>query len=316
MRHLLADNDLTPAEQHEILDLADALAEEPFDQRPFEGPQSVAMIFDKPSTRTRVSFAAGIAELGGYPLIIDAQTAQLGRGESIADTARVLGRQVSTIVWRTGAHDRIVEMADYAGVPVVNALTDLYHPCQILADLQTIRQHKKRLRGLKFCYLGDGSNNMANSYLLGCATAGMQVRIGSPTGACPDATTLGRAERIAAETGGNVLLTDDPQAAAEGADVIATDTWASMGQERADVDVRDMFGTYAVTADLMTSADREAIVLHCLPAYRGSEIDAEVIDGPQSVVWDEAENRKHAQKALMTWLQQWSGSWAQQTGSR
>lgn len=302
MRHFLADDDLTPDEQTRILDLADDLAADPFGCRSFEGPRSVAVIFDKHSTRTRVSFAAGIAELGGFPLIIDAHTAQLGRGEPIADTARVLGRQVSAIVWRTGAHDRIIEMATYAGVPVVNALTDLYHPCQILADLQTVRRHKHRLSGLSFCYLGDGGNNMANSYLLGCATAGMHVRIGTPATVRPDPETLDRAERIASRTGGGIVVTNDPRAAADGADVVATDTWSSMGQDRDDTDSRDMFGDYAVTPDLMTAADPDAIVLHCLPAYRGKEISTAVIDGPQSVVWDEAENRKHAQKALLTWL--------------
>lgn len=302
MRHFLADDDVTAAEQAEILDLADSIAAEPFSRRPFDGPRSVAVIFDKHSTRTRVSFAAGIAELGGHPLILEAQASQLGRGESIADTARVLGRQVAAVVWRTGAQERIEEMAAYAGVPVVNALTDRYHPCQILADLQTIRQHKKRLDGLGFCYLGDGANNMANSYLLGGALAGMHVRIGSPDVARPDPDTLARAQRIADSTGGSVRVTDDPRDAADGADVVATDTWVSMGQSDDAAAAHERFGAFAVTNALMAAADPQAIVLHCLPAYRGHEIAADVVDGPQSVVWDEAENRKHAQKALLTWL--------------
>jgi ornithine carbamoyltransferase len=302
MRHFLADDDLTGAEQAEILDLADRMAADPFRHRPFAGPHSVAVIFDKHSTRTRVSFATGIAELGGYPLIIDTQTSQLGRGETIADTARVLGRQVSAIVWRTGAQHRIVEMAAHAGVPVINALTDSYHPCQLLADLQTVRQRKRRLSGLTLCYLGDGSNNMASSYLLGGALAGLQVRIGAPASAGPDPEILSRAEQLAATSGGSVLVTDDPHAAADGADVVATDTWTSMGQQRDDTAARAQFGDYAVTPELMTAADADAIVLHCLPAHRGHEISAAVLDGPQSVVWDEAENRKHAQKALLCWL--------------
>ncbi len=302
MRHFLADDDLTCDEQAEILDLADRMAADPFSHRPFAGPHSVAVVFDKHSTRTRVSFATGIAELGGYPLIIDAQTSQLGRGETIADTARVLGRQVSAIVWRTGSQDRIVAMADYAGVPVINALTDSYHPCQLLADLQTVRQRKRRLSGLTLCYLGDGSNNMAHSYLLGGALAGLQVRIGAPASAHPDPDTLSRAARIADDTGGSALVTDDPRAAADGADVVATDTWTSMGQDRGDTAARAQFGDYAVTPELMAAAKPDAIVLHCLPAHRGQEISADVLDGPQSVTWDEAENRKHAQKALLCWL--------------
>lgn len=307
MRHFLADDDLTSSEQAEILDLADTIVADPFTRRPLEGPRSVAVIFDKPSTRTRVSFAAGIVELGGHPLILDAQASQLGRGESIADTARVLGRQVSAIVWRTGAQDRIEEMAAYAGVPVVNALTDLYHPCQVLADLQTIRQHTKRLAGRTLCYLGDGANNMAHSYLLGGALAGMHVRIGSPTSAHPDPDIVTRAQRTAKGSGGSVWITDDPRAAADGADVVATDTWVSMGQHADGAAAREQFGEFAVTTALMAGASPDAIVLHCLPAYRGQEIAAEVVDGPQSVVWDEAENRKHAQKALLTWLYERAG---------
>jgi ornithine carbamoyltransferase len=266
------------------------------------GPKTVAVIFDKTSTRTRISFAVGIAELGGAPLIIDAQTSQLGRGEPIADTARVLDRQVAAIVWRTFGQARIEEMAAASQVPVINALTDEFHPCQILADLQTVRQHKGSTAGLKLVYLGDGANNMAHSYLLGGATAGMHVVVGSPSEYQPDPAILARAGEIAASTGGSVSWTADAVAAVDGADVLATDTWVSMGQEAEAADREAPFVPYAVTEQLLSKAKTDAIVLHCLPAYRGKEIDAAVIDGPQSVVWDEAENRLHAQKALLSWL--------------
>jgi ornithine carbamoyltransferase len=252
-----------------------------------------------------VSFSIGVAELGGYPLVIDAQSSQLGRGEPVADTARVLDRQVAAIVWRTFGQDRIEQMAAASRVPVINALTDEFHPCQILADLQTIREHRGELPGLTLTYLGDGANNMAHSYLLGGATAGMHVRIGAPEGYHPDPAVLQKAAQIAAGTGGSVLVTADPAAAAEGADVLATDTWVSMGQEgekAARASSESPFAPYAVDEAALARAAAKAIVLHCLPAYRGLEIAAAVIDGPQSVVWDEAENRLHAQKALLTWL--------------
>ena len=301
-RHFLRDDDLTPAEQDEVLSLAQQLTADRFARQPLAGPQTVAVIFDKTSTRTRISFAVGIADLGGVPLVIDAQTSQLGRGEPIADTARVLTRQVAAIVWRTGGQARIDEMASASTVPVVNALTDEFHPCQILADLLTVRQHKGSTAGLKFAYLGDGANNMAHSYLLGGATAGMHVVVGSPASYQPDQQILADAQRIAAGTGGSVTWTDDAIAAADSADVVATDTWVSMGQE-AEAEAREApFVPYAVTEQLLGRAKPDAIVLHCLPAYRGKEIEAAVIDGPQSVVWDEAENRLHAQKALLCWL--------------
>ncbi len=302
LRSFLRDDDLTPTEQTEILDLADTFRAERFHQQPLAGPQSVAVIFDKPSTRTRVSFAVGIAELGGYPLVIDAQSSQLGRGEPIEDTARVLDRQVEAIVWRTFGQERIEAMASAASVPVVNALTDLFHPCQILADLQTVRAAKGRLAGLTLTYLGDGANNMAHSYLLGGVVAGMHVRISSPEGYQPDPAVLARATELAGDTGGSVQHETSAKAAVEGADVVATDTWVSMGQEDQQGDRSSPFVPYIVDAEAMSLAAPDAVVLHCLPAYRGKEIAAEVIDGPQSVVWDEAENRLHAQKALLTWL--------------
>jgi ornithine carbamoyltransferase len=302
IRHFLRDDDVTTAEQTEVLDLADAFKAKRFHEQPLAGPQSVAVIFDKPSTRTRVSFSVGVAELGGYPLVIDAQSSQMGRGEPIADTTRVLDRQVEAIVWRTFGQDRIEAMAAVSRVPVVNALTDLFHPCQILADLQTVRERLGPLAGKRLTYLGDGANNMAHSYLLGGAVAGMHVRVGSPAEFAPTPAILERAAEIAAETGGSVGHETSPAGAVDGVDVVATDTWVSMGQEAEAADRLSPFEPYSVTAALMGHAAAHAIVLHCLPAYRGKEIAADVIDGPQSVVWDEAENRLHAQKALLTWL--------------
>ncbi len=310
LRHFLADDDLSPAEQEAVLDRALALKADPFSDRCLAGPQVVAVLFDKPTLRTLVSFATGIAHLGGQPLVVDGNLAQVGVRESIADVTRVLTRQAAAIVWRTFGQDRIVEMARYATVPVVNALTDDYHPCQVLADLLTIREHKGTLAGRTLAYLGDGANNMAHSYLLGGALAGMHVRVGTPAGYQPRSDILARAAAIAAGTGGSVEVTDDPVAAVTGADAVATDTWVSMGQEAESGARRgggSPFAPYAVTPDLMASAP-SAVFLHCLPAYRGSEVDAAVIDGPQSVVWDEAENRLHAQKAVLSFLLDRSGT--------
>src|SRR6478609_6751803 len=231
MRHFLRDDDLTSEEQWEILDLADRFREDRYAEQPLRGPQAVAVIFDKPSTRTRVSFSVGIAELGGYPLVIDAQSSQMGRGEPIEDTARILDRQVEAIVWRTFGQDRIEAMAAASFVPVVNALTDMFHPCQILADLQTVRAAKGSLAGRSLTYLGDGANNMSHSYLLGGVLAGMHVRIGSPADYPPNPEVLATAHRLAAATGGSARHDVSAEAALEGADVVATDTWVSMGQE-------------------------------------------------------------------------------------
>ena len=230
-RHFLRDDDLSPAEQDEVLTLAQELVADRYGHKPLAGPKTVAVIFDKTSTRTRISFAVGIAELGGVPLIIDAQTSQMGRGEPIADTARVLDRQVGAIVWRTSGQVRIDEMAGASRVPVINALTDEFHPCQILADLLTVRQHKGSTAGLKLVYFGDGANNMAHSYLLGGVTAGMHVAIASPAEYQPDAAVLAKAVEIGGVTGGSASWTADAYEAVAGADVLATDTWVSMGQE-------------------------------------------------------------------------------------
>jgi ornithine carbamoyltransferase len=304
VRHFLKDDDVTPAEQVAILNLALQMKQEPYSHRPFEGPKTVALIFDKTSTRTRVSFAVGVADLGGVPLIIDSATSQMGGKESVADTAKVLGRQVAQIVWRTYAHSGLEEMAANSGVPVINSLSDDYHPCQILADLLTIKEHKGELAGLKIAYVGDASNNMANSYLLGCATAGMHISIAGPANYLPAHGVVAHAEAIAAKTGGSVSVYGEPTAAIMDADVVVTDTWISMGQESEKEQRMQDFAGYTVDADLMKRAKSNAIFMHCLPAYRGFEVSAEVIDGPQSVIWDEAENRLHAQKALMSWLSQ------------
>ncbi|KRA37182.1 MULTISPECIES: ornithine carbamoyltransferase [unclassified Nocardioides] len=302
-RSFLRDDDLTPAEQAEVLALAATLKAAPYDHKPLAGPRTVAMIFDKATLRTQASFSAGIAELGGNPMLVDGGLAGIGKRESIADVARVLGRQASQVVWRTYAQSSLDQMAAMSGVPVINALTDDFHPCQLLADLLTVQEHKGTLAGLTVAFLGDGACNMGNSWLLAGATAGMHVRISGPDGYVPDEAMFARANEIAATTGGSAVSETDPVKAVAGADVVVTDTWISMGKE-AEADARRaVFGPYAVTPELVAHASPDAIVLHCLPAYRGSEIAAEVIDGPQSVVWDEAENRRHAQKAVMAWLQ-------------
>ncbi|MBN9734242.1 MULTISPECIES: ornithine carbamoyltransferase [unclassified Pseudonocardia] len=302
LRHLLRDDDLSPAEQTEVLDLADRLKADRFSERPLEGPKAVAVVFDKSSTRTRVSFEAGITQLGGTAVILDGTTSQLGRGETISDTSRVLSRYVDAIVWRTSGQERIEEMASVATVPVVNALTDRFHPCQILADLQTVRERLGRLAGVTLTYLGDGANNIAHSLLLGGATAGLHVRVSAPAGFTPDPEVVRDAKARAEQTGGSVTLVADPVAAVAGADVLVTDTWTSMGQEEDGLDRIAPFRSYQIGADLLARAAPGAIVLHCLPAHRGEEITDDVIDGSASAVWDEAENRLHAQKALLTWL--------------
>ena len=302
VRHFLKDDDITAAEQAEILSLARKLKADPYSARPFAGPQTVALIFDKTSTRTRVSFSVGVSDLGGVPMVIDTGTSQMGKKESVADTARVLDRQVAAIVWRTYAHSGLEDMAANSTVPVVNSLSDDYHPCQILADLQTIQEHKGDLKGLKFAYIGDASNNMANSYLVGMALAGMHVAVAGPSQYLPNAAVVARAQEIAAAQGGSVLVTTDAAAAVSNADAVASDTWISMGQEdEKEQRIKDFAG-FTIDAALMAHAKSDAIFMHCLPAYRGYEVTADVIDGKQSVIWDEAENRLHAQKALLTWL--------------
>ena len=303
-RHFLRDDDLSPAEQTEILDLAASLKLDRFSSKVFAGPQTVALIFDKPSTRTRVSFSVGVTELGGAPLVIDSATTQLASKESVADTARVLDRQVAMIVWRTFAQSGLIEMAQNSKVPVINSLSDEFHPCQLLADLMTIREKLGSLQGKVLSYIGDASNNMAHSYLLAGATAGMKVRIAGPALYQPNAMVLEKAKQIAATTGGSVDCYTDPKLALVDSDVVATDSWVSMGQQDQKAEKIEAFEGFRLDAELLAIAKPSAIVLHCLPAYRGLEITDEVLEGSQSVVWDQAENRLHAQKALMVWLAQ------------
>ncbi len=301
-RHFLRDDDLAPAEQADVLQLAADLKKDPFSRRPLEGPRGVAVIFDKNSTRTRFSFEVGIAQLGGHAVVVDGRSTQLGREETLQDTAKVLSRYVDAIVWRTYGQARLSAMAETATVPIVNALSDQFHPCQVLADLQTIAERKGSLRGLRMSYFGDGANNMAHSLMLGGVTAGMHVTVAAPAGFAPDPLFTAAAEHRAADTGASVTITADPIVAASGADVLVTDTWTSMGQEDDGLDRVRPFRAFQLNADLLTKADSEVVVLHCLPAHRGHEITDDVIDGPHSAVWDEAENRLHAQKALLVWL--------------
>ncbi|MDR1447399.1 MAG: ornithine carbamoyltransferase [Candidatus Ancillula sp.] len=317
-RHFLRDDDLSPEEYSEVLELALHFKENLFYRRTFEGPKSVAIIFDKNSTRTRASFATGVAQLGGYPLIIDAGTSQLSRGEPISDTARVLERIVETIVWRTFRQVDMLKMSKYSSKPVINALTDEFHPCQVLADLatlayingtqnsareQTNKQKVEQIRGKTLVYLGDGANNMAHSYLLGCATAGVNVRIICPKNYSPNPQVVQDAHEVARKTGAEIIITDDVNTGVQGAAVVATDAWLSMGMDKNQESERaDEFRKFQVTNKLMSKAGPDAVFMHCLPAYRGKEVLEEVIEGQSSVVFEEAEFRLHAQKALMEHL--------------
>ena len=301
-RHFLRDDDISPEEQAEILALAHSMKADRFARRPLDGPQTVAVIFDKSSTRTRVSFAVGIADMGGTPLIISTASSQLGGKETPADTARVLERMVAAIVWRTYGQDGLEEMAKNTTVPVINALSDDFHPCQLLADLFTIQEKRGDLAGTVVCFSGDGGSNMAQSYLLACATAGMHIRIACPEEFSPRPDVVADSDAIAASTGGSVTVGTNPDELVSGAHVVVTDTWVSMGKEAEKVERVKTFTPYQVNQALMAKADPEAMFLHCLPADRGFEVDQAVIDGPQSAIWDESENRLHAQKALMVWL--------------
>jgi ornithine carbamoyltransferase len=306
IRHFLRDDDITPAEQAQILDLADAFKSGADTSTPLAG-KAVVVLFEKNSTRTRLSFEIGINQLGGRPVVVDGRTSQVGREETIEDTIRVVSRYADAAVFRTFAQRRIEAMAGASTVPVVNALTDEFHPCQVLADLQTVRARKGKLAGVTLTYLGDGANNMAHSLMVGGATAGMHIRVAAPVGFDPDPAILQDAKNLAGETGGSIELITDPHAAVDGADVLVTDTWTSMGQENDGLDRTTPFRPYQVNDDLLGRAAGGAIVLHCLPAHRGMEITDEVIDGPASAVWDEAENRLHAQKALLAFLFRTSG---------
>jgi len=299
-RDFLSTDDLTADELEALLDRAAELKADRSASNALAG-RTVAMIFEKPSTRTRVSFEVGIAELGGHALPLSNAELQLGRGETIEDTGMVLSRYVHAIVVRTFAQERLERLAAAATVPVVNALSDLEHPCQALADLLTIRERKGKLKGVRLTYVGDG-NNVAHSLLLAGALAGMEVAVATPPGYEPIPQIAKRAAEIAESTGGGVEVTTDAVAAVTGTDVVYTDVWASMGQEGEAEERRLIFAPYQLNAVLLARAADGAIVLHCLPAHRGEEITDDVIDGPHSVVWDQAENRLHTQKALLEWV--------------
>jgi ornithine carbamoyltransferase len=297
----LSLDDLGTEDLQHLLELSAKVRQSPGDYAGRLAGKSVALIFEKPSTRTRVSFEVAVASIGGHPVPLSSTDLQLGRGESIEDTGRVLSRYVDCVVLRTFEQERLEVLAGAASVPVVNALSDYEHPCQVVADLLTVRDHKGELAGRTLGYLGDG-NNVAHSLLLGGAKTGMHMRVATPPGFEPIPQVVQRAEQIARETGGSVSVTNDPQMAAEGVDVLYTDVWASMGQE-AEHDERVLvFTAYRIDGRMVDRAAPDAIVMHCLPAHRGEEITDDVIDGPRSVVWDQAENRLHTQKALLLWL--------------
>jgi ornithine carbamoyltransferase len=297
-RNFLSIDDLTPQELESLLDLSDKVKASPAEHDERLRRTSVAMIFEKPSTRTRVSFEAAVAGLGGHPLVLSSTELQLGRGETIEDTGRVLSRYVDALVLRTFGQERLEALARTATVPVINALSDFEHPCQCLADLFTIRERRGDLNGLTLTYLGDG-NNVAHSLLLGGAKCGMTVRVATPVGFEPIPQVVHRAEEIASDCGGKIEVVHDPIAAADGADILYTDVWASMGQEAESEERRLIFPNYRIDQAAVDRASPEVIVMHCLPAHRGLEITDEVIDGPRSAVWDQAENRLHTQKALL-----------------
>ncbi len=303
MKHFISLADLTPVEFSNLLDLADQLKKEfkAGQQKKSLAGKTLAMIFSKSSTRTRVSFETGMYQLGGHALFLSHHDIQLGRGESIHDTAKVLSRFVDGIMIRTFSHQDVIDLAEFGTIPVINGLTDLMHPCQAVADLQTVREHRGELKGRKLAYLGDG-NNVAHSLLHACALAGMTVAIASPDGFTCDPACVEEAESIAAQTGAEIIMTTDAEAAAADADAVYTDTWVSMGQEEDKQKRLACFDGYQVNDRIMSLAAPGAVFLHCLPAYRGYEVTESVIDGPQSVVFDEAENRLHAQKAILVTL--------------
>lgn len=299
-RDFLSIDDLSPDELGYLLDLSAKVKSDRASAATALSGKSIAMIFEKPSTRTRVSFEVAIAEAGGTPVVLSASEMQLGRGETIEDTGKVLSRYVHAIVLRTFDQERLEVMAGAAEAVVINALSDFEHPCQTLADLLTVREHKGPLAGLTIAYIGDG-NNVTHSLLLGGAKMGMRVQVATPPGYEPIPQVVERAEEIAAEAGGSIFVTNDPAAGATGADVLYTDVWASMGQEEEAAERKFVFPAYILDSKALDRANEGAIVMHCLPAHRGEEIAAEVLDGPRSVVFDQAENRLHTQKALLMW---------------
>jgi ornithine carbamoyltransferase len=300
-RDFLSMDDLTADEIAELLDDADGARSDPSSYEYRIAGRQVAFIFEKPSTRTRVSFEVAVTSMGGHAVVLRADELQLGRGETIEDTGRVLARYVDAIVVRTFEQERLQRVAAAAAVPVVNALSDHCHPCQCLADLQTVRAIKGRLEGVALAYLGDG-NNVAHSLMLGGAKMGMDVRVASPPGYEPSTTVSERARALAAQSGGKVTVTSVVAEAATGADVLYTDVWASMGRESEAEQRAEVFERFRIDDDVVGLAADDAVVMHCLPAHRGEEISAAILDGPRSVVWEQAENRLHTQKALLGWL--------------
>ena len=303
MKDFISLHDITKEELEKLLKLALKLKNETKNgiAHPILKGKTLGMIFTKSSTRTRVSFEVGMTQLGGYPLFLSANDIQLGRGETIYDTAKVLERYLDGIMIRTFAHQDVLDLAEHADIPVINALTDLLHPCQVLADLQTIYEKKGKLEGLKFAYIGDG-NNMANSIMYGCAKAGLDCAIGAPKGYECDGEVIENAKADFKASGRELILTEDPIEAIKNADIVYTDTWVSMGQEDEKAERQKLFMPYQVNKELFAYAKDDALFMHCLPAYRGYEVTEDVIDGPNSVIFDEAENRLHAQKAVMATL--------------
>ncbi len=303
MKDLISLHDLTAEEVQNLLKLGIKLKAElkAGIPHPILKGKTLGMIFTKSSTRTRVSFEVGMTQLGGYPLFLSSNDIQLGRGETIHDTAKVLERYLDGIMIRTYAHSDVTELAEEANIPVINALTDLLHPCQVLADLMTTYEHKGKLEGLKFAYIGDG-NNMAHSIMYGCAKAGLDCAIAAPADYQCDAEVVENAKADFKAAGRELILTQDPTEAIRNADVVYTDTWVSMGMEAEKEERQRVFMPYQVNKELFAKAADDAIFMHCLPAYRGFEVTEDVIDGPQSVIFDEAENRLHAQKAVMATL--------------
>ena len=300
LEHFISIHDITVDEFHHLLDLGTKLKAEQKAgiEHPILKGKVLGMIFTKSSTRTRVSFETGMYQLGGYPIFLSSNDIQLGRGESIYDTANVMSRFVDGIMIRTYAHQDVLDLAEFGSVPVINGLTDLLHPCQVMADMMTIYEHKGKLEGLKMAYIGDG-NNMTHSLLYGCAKAGMDIAVATPKGYEPNAEIVETAKDDAKLTGSNITITYDPIEAMSGADVVCTDTWVSMGQEAEKAERIKIFKDYQINADLFAKSKDDSIFIHCLPAYRGYEVTEDVIDGPRSVIFDEAENRLHAQKAVL-----------------
>lgn len=303
MKDFISLHDLTKEEIENLIDLSIKIKTDLKNGIQYKvlKNKTLGMIFSKSSTRTRVSFEVGMTQLGGYPLFLSANDIQLGRGETIYDTAKVLERYLDGIMIRTFSHDDVVELAEHADIPVINALTDLLHPCQVLADLQTVYEKKGTLKGLKFAYIGDG-NNMAHSIMYGCAKVGIDCAIASPEGYMPDGNVTLNAKDDAKKSGADLLITDDPVEAIKDADIVYTDTWVSMGQEDEKAERIKIFMPYQVNKELFKNAKEDALFMHCLPAYRGYEVTEDIIDGKNSVIFDEAENRLHAQKAIMAEL--------------